>query len=106
MTLAASRADILKPLNVLSDLTTQFALDYILLGERTDLLLLLAREFASFLKSADAGGFQDCAGARFTDAEDERQRIRELLIIGNGNAGDTHSIEISPGAPYDADSSC
>ena len=92
MAFAAKRANILQALDVLPDLATQFALDYILLGERTDLLLLLAREFASFLKSADAGGFQDCAGARFTDAEDKRQCICELLIIWDSDTSDTHNF--------------
>ena len=86
-------ADVLQALYVLADLTAKLALDGVALSERTDLLLLVSREVAALTGRLDASLLEDVEGTGRTNAEDKRQRVRELLVVRERYTGDTHGIE-------------
>jgi len=93
VTVAANRFDIFQPLDVLADFAAELALDGEAFGELADFLFLVAGELAALFCETHADLFENLAGARRADAINKRQGVRELFVIRNGDAGDTHKYE-------------
>jgi len=92
MARSSLRANVLKTLYVLRDFAAQLAFNEVLLGKRTDGLLLIRGEIGTLLSERNFCLLEDVLGTGRADAIDLRQRVNELLVVGNGDAGDTHGV--------------
>src|SRR3989344_9022342 len=90
VTIAAPTLDVLQTFDVLPYLAPKLAFNREALGQRAHPLFFVRREVLPLFCKRDARLGEDLARARLSDTVNQRKRIGELLVIGDGDAGYTH----------------